>query len=125
MPLTAYWNPDDENHRNWKENFGFTEEDTLIDNKIEEYQGEKKLPVIRVEVSECSYVETVPEWINVLTGEELGTQDVTINVEAHIGTYYFETRTEYDNWITNTLNNFADAVDDPDGETNLISKSSV
>ena len=120
MPLTAYWNPDDENHRNWKENFGFTEEDTLIDNKIEEYQGEKKLPVIRVEVSECSYVETVPEWINVLTGEELGTQDVTINVEAHIGTYYFGTRTEYDNWITNTLNNFADAVDDPDGETNLL-----
>ena len=57
-------------------------------------------------MSECSYVETVPEWINVLTGEELGTQDVTINVEAHIGTYYFETRTEYDNWITNTLNNF-------------------
>ena len=46
MPLTAYWNPDDENHRNWKENFGFTEEDTLIDNKIEEYQGEKKLPAL-------------------------------------------------------------------------------
>ena len=42
MPLTAYWNPDDENHRNCgKKTLASLKLDKiLIDNKIEEYQGE-------------------------------------------------------------------------------------
>ena len=122
MPLTAYMNPEDENHRNWFHNFGFDDSDQILDNRADDYQGEQKLPVVAIRIEECSFQETVPEWINVLTGEEVGEQIVTINVVAHNGLYYFGTRTEMDNWITNTLNNFNDAVADPDGvQTHLSS----
>lgn len=120
MPLTAYWNPDDEKHREWKESFGFNDDDVINDNRSDDYQGEKKLPVIVVDVPDCSFTETVPEWYNPVTGEELGEQTVTINCDSHIGTYYFETRSQYDDWITNTLNALADKVDSPDGETNIL-----
>jgi len=123
MPVTAYYNPDDENHRNWKENFGFTDDDTINDNSIETYQGEKKLPVIVVDVPACSYTETVSEWYNPVTGAELGEQEITLNVEMHTGTYYFENLTQYNNWVTDTLNTLSSQVDSPDGVTNLLPAS--
>ena len=123
MPLTAYWNPDDENHRSWKENFGFTDDDTIIDNSTDGYEGEKKLPVIVVDVPACSFTETMPEWINPVTGEELGEQTLTLNCELHTGTYYFENLTQYNDWVTNTLNTLSDEVDSPDGVTNLLPSS--
>jgi hypothetical protein len=118
--MDAFYNPDDEDHRNWAENFGFLDSDNLYDNGQDGFEGEKKVPVVEVSVPACSFQETYPEWWNPVTAEELGEQTVTINCEAHIGLYYFETRTEYEDWISNTLNTLAVQVDDPDGEENRL-----
>ena len=68
-------------------------------------------------VPDCSFQETYPEWINPVTGEETGEQTVDINCEAHLGLYYFETRAQYEDWKTNTLDNLAPQVDEVrDGE---------
>ena len=40
--MIAYYNPEDEDHRNWRENFGFTKSDTINDNRAEDFFGEKK-----------------------------------------------------------------------------------
>ena len=34
----------------------------------------------------------------------------------HLGLYYFETRAQYEDWKTNTLDNLAPQVESPDGE---------
>ena len=121
--MNIWYNPDDEDHRTWKENFGVLDTDTLTDSSDESFQGDKRVPVIEVSVPACSFTETVPEWYNPVTGAELGEQTITLNCEAHNGLYYFATRTEYDNWVSNTLNNLADQVDTPDGETNALTTS--
>tara|TARA_B100000927_G_scaffold289639_1_gene286660 strand:- start:793 stop:1200 length:408 start_codon:yes stop_codon:yes gene_type:complete len=121
--MNIWYNPDDEDHRNWLESFGILESDIVTDNKDVEYQGDKRVPVIEVSIPECSFTETAPEWYNPVTGEELGEQTITLNCEAHNGLYYFETRDEYTDWVTNTLENLADQVDTPDGETNALTVS--
>ena len=123
MPITAYIDPENEHHRNWRDNFGFDESDQILDNRAEDYQGEKKLPVVEIRVEECSYVETMPEWLNVLTGETMGEVEMTVNCLAHNGLYYFGTRTELDDWKTNTLDNLANAVAEPDGSATYLPAS--
>ena len=125
MPITAYLDPENEHHRNWRDNFGFEDNDIKKDNRAEDYRGEKKLPVIEIRIEECSYQETVPEWLNLLTGETEGEKDVTINVEAHNGLYYFGTKTELNNWITNTQSKFQSAVAEPDGSTTHLPMSQL
>ncbi len=118
--VNAWYNPNHEKHREWKENFGFTDSDLISDNTDESFKGETKYPSIEVTVGEGSYKETLPEYINPVTGEELGSQEVSINVEAHEGLYYFENKSEYDLWITNTLNDMSAKVEDPAGETTRL-----
>ena len=118
--VNAWYNPEHEKHREWKENFGFTASDTISDNRDTTFKGETKYPTIEVEVGEGSYQETLPEFINPVTGEEVGSQTVNINIEAHDGIYYFENKAEYNSWVTNTLNAMAGKVSDPDGETTWL-----
>tara|TARA_B100001123_G_C15295646_1_gene1019086 strand:+ start:395 stop:805 length:411 start_codon:yes stop_codon:yes gene_type:complete len=113
--VNAWYNEDVEEHREWKDNFGFTESDNIKDNKDIDYQGPKLYPVIEVSVPNKSYKRTEPEWINPVTGDELGEQEVTINVEEHIGLYYFETKAEYNSWVSSTIDTLEDAVGEPDG----------
>ena len=68
-----------------------------------------------VTVSNKSYKRTEPEWVNPVTGEELGEQEITINIEEHIGLYYFETKSAYNSWVASTLDTLDDPVEEPDG----------
>lgn len=114
--MIAYYNPEDEDHRNWRDNFGFTKSDTINDNRAEDFFGEKKIPTIEVDVPDCSYSEVMAEYINPVNGDEIGEQTVFINVEKHKGLYYFETKVQYNTWVSETFNNLDDQVENPDAE---------
>ena len=125
MP-NIFYNAQDEEHRNWLENFGDTSSFTINDiHNLQEYQGIKKYPVIEVAVPFCSYQETLPEWINPVTGDELGEQTVNINVEQHIGLYYFGTLDEYNTWMTDVHANLPNPVSNADGSRNNLPESKV
>ena len=114
--MELWYNPEDEDHRNWLENFGKKKSDNVNDNRADNFFGLKKIPVVEVTVPDCSFQDTYPEWINPVTGEETGEQIVDINCEAHLGLYYFETRAQYEDWKKNTLDKLAPQVESPDGE---------
>ena len=87
--MILWCNQDIESHREWLANFGTTEDDIVKDNKVDTFVSNKNYPTVEVTIPEKSFDEVVPEWINPVTGEELGEQTVSINVDAHLGIYYF------------------------------------
>ena len=76
-----------ESHRNWKDSFGFEEEDVVNDMNAGDWIIDKNVPVCEVSVPACSYTEVIAEYINPVNGDELGEQTVTYNVAAHDGLY--------------------------------------
>lgn len=118
--MNIWYNPDIESHRNWLDNFGATDEDTINDNSIDTFVSVKRYPTVEVQIPAKSFQETLPEYINPVTGEELGEQTVSINVEAHLGIYYFENRAAVLSWISDTLDSMPSQVESPDGETDTI-----
>jgi len=118
--MEIWYNNDIESHRNWLSNFNLEVGDNVNDQKDDAYQSAKEYPTVEVNIPAKSFQETLPEWINPVTGEELGEQLVSINVEQHLGIYYFENRQAVLDWISNTLNNMPDPVDNPDGEQDNI-----
>ena len=92
--MEAHYDPNVESHRNWKNSFGFEEGDVINNMNIGDWINDKNVPVCEVSVPACSYTEVIPEYINPVTGEELGEQTVTYNVNAHDGLYYFSTKDE-------------------------------
>ena len=118
--MELWYNPNIESHRDWLENFGATDQDNINDNTIDTYVSAKEYPTVEITVPSKSFTEELPEWINPVTGETLGNQTVNINVENHLGLYYFDTRQDVLDWITNTLDVMSDPVDEPDGEQDNI-----
>ena len=100
--MELWYNPEDEDHRNWLENFGKKKSDNVNDNRADNFFGLKKIPVVEVTVPDCSFQDTYPEWINPVTGEETGEQIVDINCEAHLGLYYFVFANMF--WLLNACN---------------------
>ena len=123
--MIAYYNPDDEDHRNWKEAFGFTDSDEIKDNRAVDYFGEKKIPTIELDIKACSFSEVIPEYINPVNGDELGEQTIHVNVEKHKGLYYFETKIEYDTWVSETLDSLAKPVKNPDANQTELPDSLI
>jgi len=118
--MKIWINDNIESHRNWLDNFGVTEDDEVLDQKNDDYVSAKDYPTVEVNIPAKSFQETVPEWINPVTGEELGEQIVSINVTEHLGIYYFENKQAVLDWITNTLDAMPGPVEEPDGEQDNI-----
>lgn len=118
--MRIWINEDIETHRNWKDNFGLTEEDEVLSQNDEIYLSAKHYPTVEVTIPNKSFQETLPEYINPVTGEELGEQTVTINLTEHLGIYYFPNRQAVLDWITNTLDTMSEPVDTPDGTTESV-----
>jgi|TARA_B100000212_G_scaffold3576_2_gene2651 hypothetical protein len=118
--MKIWINDNIESHRNWLDNFGVTEDDEVLDQKNDDYVSAKNHPTVEVNIPAKSFQETVPEWINPVTGEELGEQIVSINVTEHLGIYYFENKQAVLDWITNTLDVMPGPVEEPDGEQDNI-----
>ena len=118
--MNIWYNENIESHRNWLSNIGLTEDDTVLDQKIDSYVSAKQYPTVEVLVPAKSFTQTMPEFINPVTGEELGEQTININVTEHLGIYYFENRQAVLDWIENTLNQMAEPVEHPDGEQDNV-----
>lgn len=118
--MQLWYNPNIESHRDWLENFGVTDDDEVNDNTQDIYQSAKEYPTVEVTIPEKSFQKTLPEWINPVTGDELGEQLVSVNIEAHLGIYYFENRQAVLDWINDTLNEMPDPIDEPDGEQDNV-----
>ena len=43
--MELWYNPEDEDHRNWLENFGKKKSDNVNDNRADDFFGLKKVPV--------------------------------------------------------------------------------
>lgn len=118
--MELWYNPDIESHRDWLANFGAIEEDNVNDNKIDTFVSAKIYPTVEVQIPAKAFTETVPEFINPVTGEELGEQTVNINIEEHLGIYYFENRQAVLDWISETLDAMPEPVSNPDGEQDNV-----
>lgn len=118
--MNIWYNPDIETHRNWLANFGVDVGDEVNSNKSDTYVSAKEYPTVEIDIPAKSFQETVPEWINPVTGDELGEQVVSINIEAHLGIYYFENRQAVLDWISNTLDQMPSPVDNADGEQDNV-----
>lgn len=118
--MILWCNQDIESHRTWLENFGTTSEDTVKDNKVDTYVSAKTYPTVEVTIPAKSFEETLAEWINPVTGEEQGEQTVSINVDEHIGIYYFQNRQAVLDWIANTLDSMPGPVAEPTGTTEVV-----
>ena len=121
--MIIWCNQDIESHRTWLENFGTTAEDTVKDNKLDTYVSAKTYPTVEVTIPAKSFEETVAEWINPVTGEQQGEQTVSINVDEHIGIYYFANRQAVLDCIANTLDNMPGPVAEPTGTTEVVPDS--
>ena len=118
--MQLWYNPDIESHRDWLANFNVDVGDLVNDNKDDDYVSAKEYPTVEVNIPAKSFQQTVAEWINPVTGEELGEQLVSINIEAHLGIYYFENRQAVLDWINDVLNEMPDQVENPDGEQDNV-----
>ena len=118
--MILWCNQDIESHRQWLSNFGTTDDDVVKDNKVDTFVSNKNYPTVEVTIPEKSFDEVVPEWINPVTGEELGEQTVSINVDAHLGIYYFENKEAVTTWINGTLDNMPGPVAEPTGTTEVV-----
>ena len=56
--MELWYNPEDEDHRNWLENFGKKKSDNVNDNRADDFFGLKKIPVVEVTVPDCSFQDT-------------------------------------------------------------------
>ena len=79
--------------------------------------------ISEVDIPAKSFQQTVPEYINPVNGDELGEQTVSVNVEEHLGIYYFENRQAVLDWIENTLDAMPGPVSEPDGEQDNVPQS--
>ena len=118
--MRIWVNQNIESHRTWLNNFGLTDDDTVLDQNDDNYVSPKNHPTVEVDIANKSFQQTMPEYINPVTGEELGEQVVSINVDAHLGIYYFENRQAVLDWIADTLDIMPDHVENPDGITDSI-----
>lgn len=121
--MEIWYNEDIESHRNWLAAFGLTEDDNVNDNKQDGYVSAKAYPTVEVDIPAKSFQQTVPEYINPVNGDELGEQTVSVNVEEHLGIYYFENRQAVLDWIENTLDAMPGPVSEPDGEQDNVPQS--
>lgn len=113
--MRIWVNQDIESHRDWLNAFGTTEEDEILDQNDDTYVSAKNYPTVEVNIPAKSFQKTMPEYINPVTGEELGEQTVSINIDAHLGIYYFPNRQGVLDWISDTLDVMPSHVDSPDG----------
>jgi len=104
-----------ESHRNWKDSFGFEEEDVVNDMNAGDWITDKNVPVCEVSVPACSYTEVIAEYINPVNGDELGEQTVTYNVAAHDGLYYFSTKEKYNTFVNTIIPGLSAQVEEPTG----------
>ena len=118
--MIIWCNQDIESHRDWLASFGTTEDDVVKDNKVDTFVSNKNYPTVEITIPEKSFDEVVPEWINPVTGEEQGEQTISINVDAHLGIYYFENREAVTTWISDTLDNMPGPVAEPTGTTESV-----
>ena len=81
--------------------------------------------VFEVDIKACSFSEVIPEYINPVNGDELGEQTIHVNVEKHKGLYYFETKIEYDTWVSETLDSLAKPVKNPDANQTELPDSLI
>lgn len=113
--MRIWYNDNIESHRNWLANFNTTEDDVVLDQKDDNYVSSKNYPTVEITIPNKSFQQTMPEYINPVTGEELGEQTVSVNVTEHLGIYYFENRQAVLDWISNTLDVMPGPVEEPDG----------
>ena len=118
--MRIWINEEIETHRTWLENFGTTEDDEVLSQNDDIYVSAKHHPTVEVDIPNKSFQQTLPEYINPVTGEQLGEQTVSVNVDAHLGIYYFENRQGVLDWIDTTLNVMPGPVEEPDGHTDQV-----
>jgi hypothetical protein len=123
--MNIWYNDNIESHRNWLANFNTTEDDVVLDQKDDNYVSSKNYPTVEITIPNKSFQQTMPEYINPVTGEELGEQTININVTEHLGIYYFENRQAVLDWIENTLNQMAEPVEHPDGEQDNVPEQNL